>query len=156
MSTLTLPRGVTGFAASESPYTPATSLRAFRTACHTVARQLHGRVVAVTSCEGQVTPNFHVAELRLRSGVYFVLCNAYHPCLAAASESPTWMGEPFLYSAELCSTTESMSDFRFLQPDQLEQPLTLEALRALGSDELGQLLYWRPKRLGDVIFNFWD
>lgn len=156
MSILTLPRGITGFAASESPYTPATSLRAFTTVCHTVARRLHGRVVAVTGCDSQVTPNFHVAELCLRSGVFFVLCNAYHPWLAATAKYPTWMEEPFLYSAELCSATESMSNFRFLQPDQLEQPLTLEALRTLSPDELSQFLYWKPERLGDVIFNFWD
>ncbi|WP_407570490.1 hypothetical protein [Deinococcus altitudinis] len=156
MSTLTLPRGITGFAPGESPHTPATSLRAFNTVCHAVARQLHGRVVSVTGCGGRVTPNFHVAELRLRSGVYFVLCNAYHPWLAATAEPPTWMEGTFLPSAELSSAAESTSDFSFLQPDQLEQPLTLEALRALGPGELGQLLYWKPKRLGDVIFNFWD
>ncbi len=156
MPTLILPRGVTGFAPGESPYTPATSLRAFRTLCHSVARHLHGRVVAVTGCESRVTPNFHVAELRLRSGVYFVLCNAYHPWLAATAKYPTWMEEPFVDSAELCVAAESMSDFRFLQSAPLEHSLTLEALGALGPDELSQLLYWKPERLGDVIFNFWD
>ena len=85
-----------------------------------------------------------------------VLCNAYHPWLAAAAQRPTWMEEPFLDSAELRGAVQSHSDFRFLAPDQLEQAPTLEALRALGPEELAQFLYWKPERLGDVIFNFWD
>lgn len=156
MPQLILPKGITGFAPDDSPYTPATSVRTFKIVCYNAARHLHGRVVSVTSCEGQVTPNFHVAELHLRSGACFVLCNAYWPWLAAAAMHPTWMKEPFLHSAELQGAVQSGSDFRFLQPAELEQPLTLEALRALGPGELSQLLYWKPERLGDVIFNFWD
>lgn len=154
MSPLILPKGITGFAPDDSPYTPATSFRAFKTVCHAAARRLYGRVISVTSCEGQVTPNFHVAELHLRSGVYFVLCNAYHPWLAAVAQRPTWMEGPFLDSAELQGA--AWSGFRFLVPEQLEEPPTLEALRALGPDELAQFLYWKPERLGDVLFNFWD
>jgi hypothetical protein len=31
-----------------------------------------------------------------------------------------------------------------------------ELVSQLGEDELAQMRYWRPQRLGDVIFNYWD
>ena len=128
----------------------------FKTVGHTVARQVHGQVVALTSCGGQVTPNFHVGELRLRSGVWFLLCSASHPWLAAVARLPTWTEESFVNPPGVQEAVELTSSFRFLRPDELETPLTLEAWGALGDEELGPLLDWKPERLGDVIFNFWD
>lgn len=154
MSPLILPRGITGFAPDDSPYTPATSSKAFKTVCHATARILHGQVTSVTSCENQVTPNFHWAELHLRSGTCAILCNAYHLWLAVVAQQPAWMGEPFLDSAEVGNAVQA--GVKVLAPEQLAEAPTLEAIRALGPVELAQFLYWKPQRLGDVIFNFWD
>ncbi|WP_424949589.1 hypothetical protein [Deinococcus sp.] len=66
------------------------------------------------------------------------------------------MGLSFLESPELYRSVQASSDFRFLQPNELEPSPTLEALKALEPGELRQLLYWKPERLGDIIFNFWD
>ena len=86
---LILPPRITGVDVGLTPFTPATSSRAFRTVCHTAARHLQGRTVEFRSCEGQVTPNFHTAELHLRTGTFVLLCNAHYPWLAALREWPS-------------------------------------------------------------------
>ncbi len=151
-----LPAGSTGVSRGGQPAVPGASFRVFGTLCHAVARRGSGRVVEMWSCERRVTPNFHLAELALRSGTVYLLCNAFCLWLGASDRRPEWMGGPFVTSAEVEAVAAEWPDFHFLSPEELEAPLAVESVRGLLPVELGQLLYWRPERLGDVIFNFWD
>ena len=80
-----LPRGVTGFGNFSGP---AVDFAEFKSACYLAARRLGGSVLAVESCQGKVTPNFHEATLSLQAGRVEVLCNARFP-LAAATRPTT-------------------------------------------------------------------
>jgi hypothetical protein len=97
-----------------------------------------------------------VGELRLHSGVWFLLWNASHPWLTAAARLPTSAEEPFVNPPGVQEAVEPTSSFRFMRPDEQEPPLTLEAWGTPGDEELASLLDWKPERRGDVIFNFWD
>lgn len=39
---------------------------------------------------------------------------------------------------------------------ELARPLTQESLQGLASHELNQVRYFRPRRVGGVIYNLWD
>jgi hypothetical protein len=149
-----LPRGITGFftkGLDEAP--PAVNVKTFTRACHSAA-QLEGG-----SAE-QIQPasyprNYHSAVLRLRDGMVAVLCNAHFPWIAfvAASNDDT---HRFLTATALASRFREMMPCEVWDPSLLEGHPNAESLAQLSTAEREQIRYWRPERLGDIIFNAWD
>ena len=79
---LELPRGITGFDLDTAPFDD-TLFRRFGAVSHAIARIGRGRIGTLEDCAGQVTPNFHLAELHRPSGTAYLLCNAHYPWVAA-------------------------------------------------------------------------
>lgn len=48
------------------------------------------------------------------------------------------------------------SDLRPLKLNELLQAYSPDALAELERSELDQIAYWKPQRLGDIIFNWYD
>jgi hypothetical protein len=149
-----LPRGITGFDATDH----RVSVLSFTTACHAAARQLRGRVQHVRDAAGQVTPNFHEALVSWNDGAEAVrvLCNAHHPMIAFASptncEGDTRLD--FVDCPEVAGPLRA--EFHILSLETVCAGTSPEALVQLGDAELDQMRYWKPQRIGDLIFNFWD
>jgi len=55
-------------------------------------------------------------------------------------------------------SSRSVSNYyRVLNTDELNIPLSIESIsNTLDKVEIEQIDYWRPKTIGEVIFNYWD
>ena len=62
----------------------------------------------------------------------------------------------FVQVPRLIEVFRSFGDYNVLEAPELNRPLTGEDTSLLGSAESDQMRYWKPSRLGDLIFNFWD
>jgi hypothetical protein len=62
----------------------------------------------------------------------------------------------FIAPASLASAFASMTEFHPLDADWLAADLRAELLADLSPAELEQVKYWKPQRIGDVVFNCWD
>ncbi|NGY89580.1 hypothetical protein F3K44_02630 [Bacillus megaterium] len=91
-----------------------------------------------------------------------MLLNAYYPFLALAStvefQHINFIDDPAL-------SKDFMPLYKVLSKEELSEPsnirkskgkLSLENKNKLNSSELEQIFYWKPKTVGEVIFNFWD
>jgi len=110
------------------------------------------------AADGQATPNFHEAQVTLRDGTdtVRVLCNAHYPIVAFATPAAQ-EGDVRLQFVECPLLAESLgSEFSLLSVQDAEAGVADELLLLLGEDELDQMLYWNPQRMGEVIFNYWD
>lgn len=92
----------------------------------------------------------------------FILLNSSYPFVAFAS-SVQYFDIAFADDS-LSSVIDALSSgFKVLTVSTLSERLVIDkkthALLSennLNKAELDQILYWKPKTVGDVIFNFWD
>lgn len=149
-----LPKGVTGFDAPDE----GVPVKHFTAACHMAARQIQGRVQQVRAAYEQVTPNFHEARITVRDGTdtVRVLCNAHYPIIAFAA-MPAFDAGMHLEFRDCLELAEALSaEFSIVTRLEACAGITDESLAELGEAELRQMRYWRPQRIGDLIFNYWD
>jgi len=149
-----LPKGVTGFDAPDE----SVCVKWFETACHAAVRRAKGRVQKVRAAYEQVTPNFHEALVSLPNGAdtVRVLCNAHHPIVAFAAPA-THEGDVRLQFLDCPQLAGALSDeFCILSAQDACAGISSDLVAQMGEAELSQMRYWRPHRIGDVIFNYWD
>lgn len=84
-----------------------------------------------------------------------VPCNAYYPWVAFA-EAHGEVLPRFVESAALASRFREAMPCEVLDRSWLEAAPDAAMLESLGAAERKQIRYWRPGRVGEIIFNFWD
>lgn len=130
----------------------------FASACHHAARRIGGRVEAVQSAREPVTRNFHEAVLVLRNRPekVRVVCNAHYPLIAFASPR-AGDREVLLRFIDCPELAEALgAAYSILGSSDAGAAVSEPWVTALGEAERAQLRYWKPQRIGDVIFNHWD
>jgi hypothetical protein len=140
--------GISGFGGAPDP---RWTLAGFRAACHAAARAVGGTLV---SSEAPGPGNNHYKALMQRAEPRWILLNAIRPFLAFARPGGdlryTFVDDPPL-AAAFHGPCEP------LPAALLTAPLDLQAVvPLLGAVELAQARYWRPARVGDLVFNHWD
>ncbi len=72
---------------------------------------------------------------------------------------PIGVGVPdltFVEPVSLAGIFSTLTEFQPLDADWLATEPTPELLMDLGPAELEQVNYWKPQRIGELIFNYWD
>jgi len=149
-----LPKGVTGFDSTDE----GVPVKRFMSACYAAARQVAGRVQQVRAAYERVTPNFHEAliTLRDRPDIVRLLCNAHYPIVAFATPA-AHDGDMRLEFSDCPELAAALSaEFSIITRQEACAGVADELVAELGEAELHQMRYWRPQRIGDVIFNYWD
>jgi hypothetical protein len=156
----TLPRGVTGFWSDGEP-PPVTDLRAFRADCHAAARELGGTLLTFEGAgeDGHVR-NYARAVFDLPGvGMVALLLNAHYPVVVFA-DADTLTGTPPLFkdvtALAAWFAANTTGRYRVLTAEEAGAPVTDTACRLLAPAEMAQVRYWRPERIGDILFNHWD
>jgi hypothetical protein len=62
----------------------------------------------------------------------------------------------FIDAPALAEVFQGFGTYEVCSSAELGVPLKPEACTQLGEAELEQVQYWRPHRVGDLVFNFWD
>ena len=148
-----LPEGITGFfEGSRGVAPPVIDPKSFARACHAAAREESGSVERFELAG--IARNYHWAVLRRRDAIA-VLCNADFPWVAFAEASE---GLPlrFVEATALSSRIKGAMPCESVSLSSLKAHPDARLLVNLRPVERGQIRYWRPQRLGDIIFNFWD
>jgi hypothetical protein len=142
--------GITGFDS-----TGEVSVRDFKRAVHAAATSQHVKVGSITPADG-VTPNFHQIDVDFGSEKLVILCNRHVPIVAFASKIGEMEIEQFVQASP--EFTAGLAEYGFVIGDvaELNRRVTSEDLKFLSPAEQHEVKYWKPKRVGDVIFNWWD
>lgn len=56
----------------------------------------------------------------------------------------------------LADSLSAAGNYDVLSRDELERALSQQDIQLLSPVEIELIQYWKPARLGDVVFNFWD
>lgn len=152
-----LPYGVTGFRdVNESPL-PETDFREVVARCHAAARSLSAKVLASIAAPQRPPANFGVVTLGLPGRTINVFVNAIYPIVGfahspgAKDSNVTFVDEP-----ELAAMLQNAGAWQILPKVMLDCPVTQDSLAQLGPGERHEIRYWKPRRIGDIVFNLWD
>ena len=120
-------------------------------------RSLSGRVSQIESPSDTIGQNFVSVVLELPEGRVAVLLNAHYPVVGFAEA----LGESdqqlrFADIPRLVEVFRNLGVYQVLDASDLEGPATGVDTSHLGPAELEQIRYWKPTRVGDLVFNFWD
>ena len=150
-----LPQGITGFGEfEEGSEPPAPDESDFLAYCHAVALQLGGKVVARGP---QGFRNFIFVTLELQGHELSVLMNAYHPIIAFAEPVDDCVFYPSLTDAtRVAEEFQKFGCYQVLERQELDEPISEEAISKLADAELHEMRYWQPKTIGELLFNSWD
>lgn len=151
-------RGITGFRHLNDPPLPICDLKAFHTHCHDAARLIGGRVLRNGPRLDNVVTNFVMAVIELADGPIAVLLNCHFPVVGFAI--PARDGDTrslqFVDCEGLANLLNKIGEYEVLSRDELEKAVSPDDLQRLLPAEIDQAHYWKPRRVGDVVFNFWD
>ncbi|MFD9627408.1 hypothetical protein [Peribacillus muralis] len=155
-----LPNGVTGFYNAKHNKQPIKDGKQFKQHCFSIIRRNNGKVLEFL--EPQNATNFFKVEVIVFNKHMHILLNEHYPFLALASfvdfENIIFIHEPELFK-------QFSPFYKILDMEELNEPLymkegtgkiILESDNELNSAELEQIAYWKPKSVGEVIYNFWD
>ncbi|MDA7977835.1 MAG: hypothetical protein MPJ50_03575 [Pirellulales bacterium] len=152
-----LQRGTTGFRHVDDAPLPSTDARQFRADLYLVAREVSAKVVYTPRRNPSGECSFYDALAEVDGLQIRILLNVTHPLLAFADD---WVsvGSPiqFIDSHELGSAFSTLGRYSVLKPTILNMPVTKDVFSQLAEAEVEQMEYWKPNRIGDLIFNYWD
>lgn len=144
-----LPRGITGFFAPGGPPPAPQPVKPFQQLCHWMARENGGRFLSLDPSLAE--KNFYAAHMEFRRVPIYLLLNAYAPYCAFAQS----LEHNTVVFLEPPAAALPPSGYRLLSLKELNKDCR-EAAQALGEAELEQIRYWKPRTVGEVVFNFWD
>ncbi|MEZ0066218.1 hypothetical protein ABIA32_002228 [Streptacidiphilus sp. MAP12-20] len=149
-----LMRGATGFRASTEPPLPLVDVGLLRGLCFDAARVEHARVGPWREAG---TCTFHSVSIASQLASCVALFHAHLPLVAFAVTPPS-PGQPIVGFADPPSWagTFEAGGLRLLGPLTLDRSIADVDLGGLSCAELDQVSYWRPRSLGDLLFNWWD
>ncbi|MEH6940370.1 hypothetical protein [Bacillus sp. JJ722] len=155
-----LPNGVTGF--FDSVDTPQTKVngKQFKQICITIAIHNGGKIIAFK--EPEYPMNFYSVYVEFFNKQFHILLNEYYPNLAFASivefGNIEFIDIPILYK-------QFNPFYKVLNTSELNNPVTLinsskksiiQNNNELNSTELKEIVFWKLKTVGEIIFNYWD
>lgn len=157
---MNLPYGVTGFYDPKENPPPFIDGKPFKQLCFTVITSNGGKVI--NFIEPQIGTNFFEVEIQVFNKHMYILLNAHYPFLAFASSvdfgNVIFIDVPQLYN-------EFSPYYRVMSVHELNEPLLMKEVKGkivveneneLNDAELKQIAYWKPQKIGDVVFHFWD
>jgi hypothetical protein len=146
-----LRQGITGF---DFP-NELCDLRAFRTCCHVAARTAGARLLEIK--EPSIGCNYALARFVFSDSAVVALLNEVYPVLAFANCPLEWeVLFAYVDSPNLAEVFATYGQYTVVSSEELNCALTLDMCKDLSPSELKRVRYFRPQRVGDVIFNYWD
>lgn len=155
-----LREGITGFYDAKSEQPPIVDQKQFKQLCFSILQYLEGTVIQFndTGCHG----NFIDVEVSLRGTKLHILFNKYYPMVAFASNleygSVTFIDNSAL-SERFCSYYQVLSCKELNKPVSIKlgaKTCLLQNENELSQVELEQVAYWKPRTIGEIVFNQWD
>jgi hypothetical protein len=151
-----VPRGITGFYTAKDPPLPTFAVQDFTTIGYAVARSL-GATVIHRDLHPHAARSYSILILQAGHERWSLLGHAIHPIIASVAEAINEYvsSRPF---ADLPSLAAIAPDFGVTTyPAQfLNHAVDPRWLTNLAAVEMREIRGWKPQRMGDIIFNFWD
>jgi hypothetical protein len=148
-----LPSGITGYGMAGDEH--AVDAKYFTSICYAVAQQLRARLIECKT-EHNAVSTYYYAVFQLGERRVMALCNRYCGFMAFSPDEYDHQPYGFVDEPGLASAFGGYAGLHILSREVLETYPSSEHLAEFSEAELRDIAYWKPGRLGDIIFNWWD
>jgi hypothetical protein len=147
---------VTGIESRKEGSPSFTDYQAFRGHCYAAAREAGWSVREVLAPRQAMACNHALAVLASHDSTIAVALNGVFPLLSFATPPRDGqLGLDFADCPVLGAAFEQLG-YTVLPAAELALPLTREMWQGLAPHEQKYVRYFRPRRVGDVIYNYWE
>ena len=133
---------------------------AFKNACEHAARLLRGKMENAYDAYARPHFSYHEATISydFSRKSCCVLCSIYYPIIGFATVGPPRdsCNLTFTDNAMLSTAIGEKLDGYVLTAEDANHGTTQDIVALLDEAEKKDVRYWKPRRVGDVIFNQWD
>jgi hypothetical protein len=151
-----LPRGVTGIESRKEESPSFADFRAFRGHCYAAAREAGWSVREVLAPRQPIACNYALAVFTRHNETIAAVLNGVFPLLAFVLPPAEGQLEfDFVDCPALGAAFEQLG-YTVLPAVEVVRPLAREMWQGLAPHEQKEVRYFRPRRVGDVIYNYWD
>lgn len=154
-----LQRGVTGMyiqgCEDVSSVVPTSDLKVFRSHCYDVARHVGADFRYILNPRRACS--YSMACFSFSDSTVVALLNVVYPIIGFVR--PPKEGQivfDYIDCPKLADAFRAIGGYTVVQSEVLDLPLRHEYCSDLAPSELKRVQYFRPARIGDVIFNYWD
>ncbi|MFN7249920.1 MAG: hypothetical protein ACK4M9_03925 [Anaerobacillus sp.] len=149
--------GVSGF---NSPDDKLVDGNQFKSLCFTTVLSLGGSLLSFKEPEG--AQNYYQTDITILGDNIFILLNGKYPFIAFASSvlpgditfiDHHQLSFGFKHHYRILSANELNEALRIRQE---KGKIVIDKENELNAAELVNIKYWKPKRVGDIVFNHWD
>lgn len=127
----------------------------YKELCHRLARDMGADLLDFV--ESLYPANFYKAVFHFQAGDICLVLNKHYPLLAFAKTADSVKIEFIDYPDGKALISD---DYTVLSKNELDAPVpkNSDELRSggLNKGEVKQIKYWKPERMGEIVFNFWD
>ena len=150
----TLPTGVTGFYFYKNEPPPQMNLKQYKAVCYQIASLTGGLILRFVEAKEQKIRNYHTAIVKNQEVEYYILCNAHYPLIGFSIQLDNGSFD-FIDVGPVAEDFTS-TGFTILSAFFLNNSPSQGLYRALNTVELKQINYWKPDKIGNIIFNDWN
>lgn len=155
---LPLPRGVSS--GTSVPDCEKIGFSAFAEACRHAARVVRGKIENCFEAYAGAFISYHEATVSYDFGRKScrVLCSACYPVIAFATVGPPRDSCDFSFidNSAIAAAIGEKLDCTVLRAEDASRGISQNLLELLDDAEKQDVRYWKPRRVGDVVFNHWD
>ncbi|MEK4229321.1 hypothetical protein [Solibacillus sp. FSL H8-0538] len=128
--------------------------------CYSIIDNLGGEVL--TWNELEVGRNYYYVQVKVFDECLYILLNAMYPFIAISSSAAPG-GLDYIDHEQLWKGFSL--HYHVLRADELNELLVIKEVKdtnfvennhQLSEAEFYNIKYWRPKTVGDIVFNYWD
>ncbi len=119
----------------------------FKHLIYTLSWQLGAKVISIHPPE--VTPNFIAAHLQLNTQDFYILCSENNDWAFSQQLLPFTL--QFIDIPLLANALHYLAHISVYSNHQLYAPFIAQSWMSKHD-----ISYWKPKTLGDALFNWWD
>ncbi|WP_110514450.1 hypothetical protein [Herpetosiphon llansteffanensis] len=151
-----LPRGSTGFWMSHDDPLPVFDPKDFTRLGYAVAQTLGARIVK-RDIHSQFARSYHVLIVQTGQTAWSLLGHTVHPIIASVAGivDPYVDQRPFCDLPGLAALAVSFGVTSY-PPTMLNHRVEEAWLSNLAPVEVREIRVWKPQRMGDILFNYWD
>lgn len=132
----------------------------FMDVCEHAARVVRGKVENHFEAYVGAFINYHEATLSYDFGrkKCRILCSACYPVIAFATPSSRRdvCEVSFVDNSVIAAAFREKLDCALLRAEDASRGINQDIVKLLDEAEKNDVRYWKPRRIGDLIFNHWD
>lgn len=152
-----IPHGITGFIhRKEQPLQNKTDLHRFLQCSYTAAILCKGEVIEANMDGDSASHSYGTLVIKLPQKSVAVAINHIYPIIAFAEPEHRWSDPQFIDCPLLAKTYRSFGYDQILSAEEANQTPEKKMYQHLSKYELKEISYWQPRKVGQIIFNWWD